>query len=322
MNFQKNILKKIIIPKKYSGKRIDITLSYMFPNYSRSQLNYFLKKGEITINNCNSKPSYKVLGGEIVYIKLNNINKDINDIHPENIALNIIYEDNEILIINKPNNLVVHPGAGNKKHTLLNALLYYNKNFQLLPRFGLLNRLDKNTTGLIIIAKKIKSYFHLLNQMKNHNIKKYYLALVHGTLLSNGIINTFYGRNPKNRLKMSVLNNGKIATTLFSVQKKYRYLTLVKIKLITGRTHQIRVHMSYINHPIIGDQLYGKKICFSKKINQKLMNVLKNFKRQALHAYKLSFIHPSTQKILKFISPLPEDFKFILSELNKDIILK
>ncbi|ATW01659.1 hypothetical protein CCU22_00195 [Candidatus Legionella polyplacis] len=321
MNFQKNLLKKIIIPKKYSGNRIDVTLSCIFPNYSRSKLNYFLRKGEITLNNSNLKPSYKVLGGENVFINLNNT-KNINNIYPENIPLNIIYEDNEILIINKPNNLVVHPGAGNKKHTLLNALLYYNKDLQLLPRFGLLNRLDKNTTGLIIIAKKIESYFHLLNQMKNHNIKKYYLTLVHGTLSSNGIINTFYGRNPNNRLKMSVLNNGKIATTSFSVQKKYHYLTLVKVKLITGRTHQIRVHMSYINHPIIGDQLYGKKICFSKKINYKLINILTNFKRQALHAYKLSFIHPNTKKIIKFISPLPKDFKSILIELEKDIILK
>ncbi|KTC78352.1 23S rRNA pseudouridine(1911/1915/1917) synthase RluD [Legionella brunensis] len=311
------IAKHIIIPREYHGQRIDTVLAQLFPDYSRSQFSHWLKQGAITLNHRVCKPKDKVLDGDEINIEIDFAAPTDSMVSlPEAIPLNIIYEDEHLLVIDKPAGLVVHPGAGNREHTLVNALLHHSPQLASLPRAGIVHRLDKDTTGLLVIAKTLASHTNLIRQMQAREIHRCYITLVQGHLISGGEIDTFYSRHPRNRLKMAVCAQGREAITLYSIRKHYQDYTLLDVQLLTGRTHQIRVHMAYINHPVVGDQLYGGRMRLPAQATEELREILRQFHRQALHASSLSFIHPETDEELTFEAPLPDDFQHLLQSLD------
>jgi len=303
------------IPLNLRGLRVDQALASIFPQYSRSRLQSWLKDGNILINNVSMRPKDKIFGGETIEIqtKLDIEHKD----QPQDIPLNIVYEDGDILVINKPSQFVVHPGAGNKDNTLLNALLHHESTLATLPRAGIVHRLDKDTSGLLVIAKNLQTHQALIKAMQERLIKREYEAIVEGTMTGGGTIDQPIGRHPKIRTKMAVTESGKPSVTHYKVIKRFSAHTYISVILETGRTHQIRVHMGYIHHPIVGDTTYGARKIIPKNANEKLKEALQSFKRQALHAKKLTLIHPKTKKEMTFEAPLPEDMQRLLSLLEK-----
>ena len=308
-----------IIPREYHGQRIDRVLAQLLPEYSRAQLTHALKNGQIMIDGAQYKPKDPVHGGESIALltTLSFANKQVKISAPENIPLDIIYEDESCMLINKPAGLIVHPGAGNPTHTLVNALLYHDPSLQELPRAGIIHRLDKETTGILIIAKTAAAHTALIRQMQERDIERHYVALVHGHLIAGSTIETGFGRDPRNRVKMAVCTHGKDAITMFTIRKQYQWATLLDVKLMTGRTHQIRVHMAHIRHPIIGDPLYGDKGRQPKGLSDCLREQLAQFKRQALHARTLSFYHPKTNERLTFTATIPADFQHFLDLMDE-----
>lgn len=312
------IPQQVLVPPEMQGQRIDIVLAKLFPGYSRSQWSQWLKQGIVTLNGKICKPKHKVVNGGTIHIgALTSVCAAADIILPQAIPLNIIFEDEFLLIINKPAALIMHPGAGQKEHTIQNALLHYKSELKYLPRAGIVHRLDKDTTGLLIVAKTLPTYNCLVHQMQQRQIERQYLALAHGVLVGRGEINTCYGRDPRNRLKMAVRINGRSAITYYQVRKSYKHFTLLEIQLLTGRTHQIRVHMAYINHPIVGDQVYkGKFVGGLPKNDVLLQQCLQAIQRQALHAYRLSFMHPINKNKLNFKAIIPQDFQLLLDNLD------
>ena len=305
---------KIVIPEKFKGKRLDLALSKLFPEHSRSRIQSWIKAGEVEVNNSKYKQRNVVNSGDI--IKINTTLKSIDKHQAEHISLDVIHEDKAIIILNKPAGLVVHPGAGNPKHTLVNALLHFDEKLDVLPRAGIIHRLDKDTTGIMIIARTIESYTYLVNELQKRNIKRNYKAIICGQLVAGGVIENKIGRHPVHRTKMAVTDKGKLATTHYRIIKKFQHYTYLDIQLGTGRTHQIRVHMNNEKHPIIGDPLYGKNTFLKKGINASLREFIKNFKRQALHAYNLEFTHPVSKKIISLKAELPDDMNNLIKILE------
>ena len=309
--------KDITVPGECHGQRVDVALAQLFPDYSRSQLSQWLKDGLITVNEKRLKPKEKLFGGEEIRMRVSFVAENARCL-PENIPLPVVFEDDDVLIINKPAGLVVHPGAGNPEHTLVNALLHHDATLSHLPRAGIIHRLDKETTGLLIVGKTLTSYTHLVRQMQAREIQRHYITLVHGHVISGATIDTCYGRHPRSRLKMAVCEYGKQAITHYSVRTHYDGFTLLDVKLMTGRTHQIRVHMAHINHPVVGDPLYGGRGRVPGGLSDAARQSLNAFKRQALHAGFLSLAHPVTHEILTCTAPLPDDFQSLLACLNDE----
>ena len=305
----------IIIPERMTGDRLDVALSEMLPDYSRSKITAWIKSGDALINNKAFKPKDKVNGSQVVMLSLNK--KQNNDWSAENIALNIVFEDEDIIIINKPFGLVTHPGAGNWNGTLANALLYYDPELSKLDRAGIVHRLDKNTSGLMVIARNEKSQKYLVEQLQSHSVVREYSAIVYGHMISGGSVNDPIGRDPKDRIKQAVSSNGKDATTHYRVIDRFKSHTHVKAILETGRTHQIRVHLSHIGYPLLGDPMYGGRVRFPKKASEILKESLLGFKRQALHSKKLTLNHPSTGELMSWKAPLPDDMLELLDILNE-----
>ncbi len=305
----------IIIPERMTGDRLDVALSEMLPDYSRSKITAWIKSGDALINNKAFKPKDKVNGSQMVMLSLNK--KQNNDWSAENIALNIVFEDEDIIIINKPFGLVTHPGAGNWNGTLANALLYYDPELSKLDRAGIVHRLDKNTSGLMVIARNEKSQKYLVEQLQSHSVVREYSAIVYGHMISGGSVNDPIGRDPKDRIKQTVSSNGRDATTHYRVIDRFKSHTHVKAILETGRTHQIRVHLSHIGYPLLGDPMYGGRVRFPKKASEILKESLLGFKRQALHSKKLTLNHPSTGELMSWKAPLPDDMLELLAILNE-----
>ena len=308
-----------IVPDALAGLRIDVVLAEMMPEFSRTQLTTWLKEGKITLDNKVRKPKEKVYGGESIQTSFTVEPVRLNIDIAENIPLDIVYEDEHLLIINKQAGLVVHPGAGNHQHTLVNALLYHSRELASLPRAGIVHRLDKDTTGLLIVAKTLICKTQLIRQLEAREINRHYIALVQGHIIAGAEIETLYGRHPRNRLKMAVREEGKLAITRYTLKKQYQDFTLLNVQLLTGRTHQIRVHLAHIRHPLVGDTLYGLRLRFPKEASDTVKEVLHDFKRQALHACSLHFVHPITKEPITVEAPLPADFQHLLNCLdNKD----
>ena len=305
----------IIIPNRMIGNRLDSSLSEMLPDYSRSKITMWIKSGDALINQKTFKPKDKVNGNEFVTLTLNQ--KQSNNWISEKIPLNIVYEDEDILIINKRFGLVTHPGAGNWSGTLANALLYYDSSLSILDRAGIVHRLDKNTSGLMVVARNEKSQKYLIEQLQNHSIEREYSAIVYGHMIAGGTVDEPIGRDPQDRVKQAVLINGKEALTHFRVIDRFKSHTHVKAILETGRTHQIRVHLSHVGHSLVGDSVYGGRVRFPKKATTELKQALINFKRQALHSKKLTLMHPLSGEQMSWKAPLPDDMQKLLDILKK-----
>ncbi len=310
-----------IVPEHLAGERVDRVLAVLMPAFSRAQLTTWLKAGFITINQDILKPKIKLKGGESII--LNRPDEaplpQTEQLKPEAIPLDIAFEDDDLLVINKPAGLVVHPGAGNPSGTLVNALLHHDSRLNQLPRAGIVHRLDKDTTGLLVVGKTLEAYTALVRQMQAREIDRHYVALVQGHIIGGSTLTTGYGRHPRHRIKMAVCNGGKEAITSYSIRKHYpiAHATLLNLKLMTGRTHQIRVHMAHIHHPILGDTLYSGRPKHPKNLDDHARELFLSFKRQALHAESLSFIHPMNQTRLSFTAPLPHDFQALLDALDQ-----
>ena len=297
------------------GERIDAAISEMLPDYSRSKITLWIKAGDALINEKTFKPKDRVTGNEVVYLSLNQ--KQSNDWVAEKIPLNIVYEDEDIIVINKQFGLVTHPGVGNWTGTLANALLYYDSSLSKLDRAGIVHRLDKNTSGLMVVAKNEKSQKYLVEQLQAHSIDREYSAIVYGHMIAGGTIDEPIGRDSKDRVKQSVSANGKEAVTHYRAIDRFKSHTHVKAILETGRTHQIRVHLSHAGYPLIGDPMYGGRVRFPKKANEVLKETLLNLKRQALHSKKLTLSHPISGKLMSWKAPLPKDMQSLLDVLKE-----
>jgi len=305
----------IIIPERMIGARIDASISEMLPDYSRSKITVWIKAGDALINEKTFKPKDRVNGNEVVCLSLNQ--KQNNNWVAEKIPLNIVYEDEDIIVINKIFGLVTHPGAGNWTGTLANALLYYDPSLSKLDRAGIVHRLDKNTSGLMVVARNEKAQKYLVEQLQSHLVDREYSAIVYGYMIAGGTVDEPIGRDSRDRVKQAVLVNGKEAITHYRTIDRFKSHTHVKAILETGRTHQIRVHLSHVGHSLIGDPMYGGRVRFPKKASEELKEVLLNFKRQALHSKKLTLTHPISGEIMSWKAPLPDDMAELLAVLKK-----
>ena len=295
-----------IVPSDHSGQRLDTVIAKLFPDFSRSKLKNWLDSGSVFVNDDPlMKPSKKVTGGEEIKIFIKE--ERIISAEPQDIPFEVIHESKDFIVVNKSAGMVVHPGAGNYKNTLLNALLFKFPELENLPRAGIVHRLDKDTSGLMIVARNQNAFKDLSEQISQRLVKRTYQAFVVGNISRSGIVEEPIGRHPRNRQKQAVTNKGKYALTKYSIVKKYGNYTHLEVNLETGRTHQIRVHMSHIGFPLIGDVLYGRKKRFAKSTNSDLREVIEKFPRQALHASNLSFEDASNKKVLNFKSPLSKD---------------
>ncbi|MCS5710981.1 23S rRNA pseudouridine(1911/1915/1917) synthase RluD [Candidatus Berkiella aquae] len=304
------------VPEDYRGLRLDVVLAKCFPEHSRSRLAEWVKQSKVSLNGkVVSEPKAKVQGGEMLALKTE-LYPAQND-SPESIPLNIVYEDDDILVVNKPAGLVVHPAAGNRQGTLLNALLYHAPSLNHLPRAGIVHRLDKETTGLMVVAKTLAAHTALVAAMQRREIEREYLAVVAEELIAGGTIDAPIGRHPHYRTKMAVVNGGKPARTHYRCKMRYRGFTLLEVKLETGRTHQIRVHFAHQGLPLVGDTVYGWRYKLPPQSTPELQQQLLAFKRQALHAWRLSLQHPVRGEKLTWEAPLPEDFANLLKCFTK-----
>ena len=310
-------LLNIVIPNRLIGQRIDSALATMLPDYSRSKITSWVRSGRALVNDKAFKAKEKVLGGEVVTLSI--IQEKSNAWLGEDIPIDVVYEDDDIIVLNKPVGLVTHPGAGNWTGTLANALLHYEPALATLDRAGIVHRLDKNTSGLMVVARSELAQKNLVEQLQTHVVSREYSAIVYGHMISGGSVDAPIGRDPKDRIRQAVVEEGegKEAVTHYRVIDRFKHHTHVKCILETGRTHQIRVHMAYVEHPLIADPMYGGKIRFPKKAKEALKDVLKGFKRQALHAKKLTLMHPISGEEMSWKAPLPKDLDDLLKALAK-----
>lgn len=304
-------------PDTSYSRRLDQVLAELFPDYSRSRLATWIKQGSVQVDGqVIDKPRFEMFGGE--WIELN-AQLDIQGAwQAQNIALDIRYQDEHILVINKPAGLVVHPGAGNADGTLLNALLNFDPSLDTLPRAGVVHRLDKDTSGLMVVARSQAAHTRLVEMIQARQLNRQYEALVLGLLTAGGKVDAPIGRDPVHRTRMAVAHGGKDAVTHYRLIERFRIHSHIRLKLETGRTHQIRVHMAHIKHPLLGDPAYGGRMQLPPQADDSLVELLRNFRRQALHAVQLGFNHPLTDEPLQWDSPVPEDFQNMLDALRAD----
>jgi len=293
------------IPFEMAGYRLDRALAELFPEYSRSRLQTWIKQGRVRVDEEQLRSKDSVKGGEV--IELHAEADVVTTLEAEELPLNIVFEDSDLLIINKPAGLVVHPAAGHWSGTLQNGLLFHAPLLSTIPRSGIVHRIDKDTSGLLMVAKSLTAHAHLVNQLQSRSVQREYLAITQGRMTSGGIVDEPIGRHPVNRKRQAVVDSGKVAITHFRVLTRYHQHTLIGVKLETGRTHQIRVHMAHIHYPLLGDPVYGGRFRLPKDCDAELAIQLQGFKRQALHAAKLGLIHPRTGEYCEWRADLPMD---------------
>jgi 23S rRNA pseudouridine1911/1915/1917 synthase len=303
------------VPYERAGLRIDQVVAEFCPQYSRSQLQKWIKSGNVLIDGKQRKCKDKLAGEEQVWVQP--ILVERTDSLPEKIALEVVYEDQHLLVINKPAGLVVHPGAGNSHGTLMNGLLAHNKNQANLPRAGIVHRLDKDTTGLMMVAKTLEAHHSLVEQLQRREVKREYLALVSTEVISGATIEANIARSPRDRKKMIVCDDsvGRYAITHYRIEQKFPSFTLLRVNLETGRTHQIRVHLSWKRMPIVGDRTYAGRLKVPAGLNESMRTKIQQFNRQALHATRLTITHPHTDEIMSWEAPMPADMQEIVDAL-------
>jgi 23S rRNA pseudouridine1911/1915/1917 synthase len=312
----------IVIPAGQKRERLDVYLTSHVENATRSKVQEAIRNGEVVIDGRIVKASHAIIPGEVIHVELSK--PEPPEVLPENIPLTIVYEDNYLLVVNKPAGMVTHPAYKNYSGTLVNALLYHSRSLsQPHPlRPGIVHRLDKDTSGLLVVAKDETTHQKLSRQFANKTTEREYRAIVWGVFKSpQGMIEASLGRSKSDRKKVAVVKEGKYAATEYEVIKQFPYLALLRLHLRTGRTHQIRVHLAHIHHPVFGDEMYGgRKIAVSGvdgKKKAEAANLLEKISRQALHAKSLGFVHPVTKEFMRFDSELPEDMKQVLEFLEK-----
>ncbi|UAA39958.1 23S rRNA pseudouridine(1911/1915/1917) synthase RluD [Paraneptunicella aestuarii] len=301
---------------QHIGQRMDQVLAELFPDYSRSRIKDWILAGGVKIDGqVVDKPRTKMLGNESIevtgFIEVHSAHQ------AQDIELPIIYEDDDILILNKPVGMVVHPGAGNHDNTLLNAMLNHCPGIDIVPRAGIVHRLDKDTTGLMVVAKTIPAHTHLVAELQAREITREYEAIVNGVMVAGGTVDAAIGRHQTKRTSMAVRHDGKPSVTHYRIIEKFADFTHLRLKLESGRTHQIRVHMSHIRHPLVGDPMYGGRMRLPKGASPELVETLRGFNRQALHAVKLGLFHPTSGEWMTWEAPLPEDFVKLRNTLRK-----
>jgi 23S rRNA pseudouridine1911/1915/1917 synthase len=304
------------IPENCSGFRLDKALATMFDQYSRSTIQHWIKDGLVSLDGQSEGQKTKVREGQTVVI---NVPEPVaTESKAQDIPIDIVYQDEDILVINKPAGLVVHPGTGNPDGTLLNALLHFDESLAVLPRAGIVHRIDKETTGLLVIGRNELAVKKLVEAIQEKQVRREYLAVISTQIVAGGTIDEPVGRHSRVRTKMAVSSRGKPAVTHYRVEEKFRTHTLIRVILETGRTHQIRVHMSWKGHPITGDPVYGKRLHVPPASSEKLINTLRGFKRQALHAETLALHHPRSGELLSWTVPVPSDMQALIDALRED----
>ena len=303
------------VPDEFAGQRLDQALARLFPEYSRSRLKSWLLDGDLVVDGGSPRPRDPVIGGETVTLRVRP--EAAVAAEPEPMQLDVVYEDKALLVINKPAGLVVHPGAGNQRGTLLNGLLHHAPELESLPRAGIVHRLDKDTSGLLLVAKTLPSHTALTRRLADREISRHYLAVCTGVLTGGGKIDEPIGRHRTDRTRMCVRDDGRPAVTHYTVIERFRAHTYINVRLETGRTHQIRVHFAHRRHPLLGDPVYGGRLALPKGASETLATTLRRFRRQALHAAKLGFEHPETGEPISLEAPLPADFAGLLDALRE-----
>jgi len=306
------------ITEEYAGKRLDVVLAELFPEYSRSRLKIWIEQGQVLVNGETAKPKYKIAGDEELQLTVQSIESE-QTCAAEDIPLDIVYQDESIIVINKAADFVVHPAAGHYSGTVQNALLHFDESLAEIPRAGIVHRLDKDTTGVMVVARNLRAHKYLVDQIQKHEVVREYQAVVFGVMTGGGMVDQPIGRHPRDRIKMAVRENGREAVTHYRLLKRFREHCHIKVQLETGRTHQIRVHMSHLRHPIIGDPVYAGRHRVPAGAQTELVDYLQGFKRQALHAWRLSFIHPENGEEVSYEAPLPDDMQKLLTLLQTDM---
>lgn len=304
------------IPDSMAGKRLDQALAELFPDYSRSRLQQWIRDGKARVDEKVLRPRDKISGGEQVVIDAELEPQETWE--PQAIPLEILYEDDSLLVINKPAGMVVHPAVGNRSSTLLNALLHYAPELNTIPRAGIVHRLDKDTSGVLVVARTLTAQKKLVEQLQARTVKREYDAVVNGAMTAGGTVDAPMGRHPVKRKNMAVVESGKPAITHYRLAEKFRAHTHIKVFLETGRTHQIRVHMAHIRYPLVGDPVYGGRFRLPPAASEALLTCLQQFKRQALHAARLTLEHPASGEQMEWQAALPDDMNVLLEALRDD----
>jgi 23S rRNA pseudouridine1911/1915/1917 synthase len=310
------IQRTVVVPADLAGDRFDQAAARLLPEFSRSRLKQWIDDGCLTAGGRQLAPKSRLAGGET--LSLDALLEDQVPLRPESIELHVVHADEAVLVIDKPAGLVVHPGAGNPAGTLQNALLHYDPKLAALPRAGIVHRLDKDTSGLMIVARTLQAQAALSAQIEARAVSRTYEAVCHTVLTGGGEVVAPIGRHPRDRTKMAVRDDGRPARTVYRVLERFRAHTHVVLHLDTGRTHQIRVHMAHIRAPLVGDPVYGGRLRLPRAPTERLSEVLQHFRRQALHAVRLALTHPVSGETVEFSSTLPEDFTALLSALRED----
>ncbi len=310
-----SVRREATFPEDAAGQRVDRALAELFPEFSRSRLQRWLKGGLIMVDGAVPRPRDAVAGGESVVIEAT-LERE-GPVTAEAIPLDVRYEDEQLLVINKPAAFVVHPGAGNRDGTLQNALLHHAPELAGLPRSGIVHRLDRDTTGLMVVARTLAAHKSLVDQLQARTVGREYLALVAGTFTAGGHVDAPIDRHPRDRTRMAVRQGGREAVTHYRIEERFPAHTLLRCKLESGRTHQIRVHMAHIRHPIVGDPAYGARMRLPENADEPVTEALRGFRRQALHAERLSLMHPATGETLQWQADLPEDYMTLLQALRR-----
>lgn len=306
------------IPQSLDSVRLDQALARLFPQYSRSRLQQWIKEGFVLLDGERHRARDKVQHGQQLEVEVQETVE--GEWQAQAIPLDIIFEDQHLIVINKPAGLVVHPAAGNPAGTLLNALLHHAPELEKVPRAGIVHRLDKDTSGVLVVARNLRSHKHLVEQLQARAFEREYTAVVNDVLTAGGTIDAPIGRHPVQRKRMAVVTKGgKPAVTHYRVEQRFRAHTLVRVNLETGRTHQIRVHMAHIHHPLVGDPVYGGRLKLPAGCSESLKTALRNFKRQALHARLLGLQHPDSGEKLSWEAPIPEDLKNLIQVMAEDV---
>jgi len=309
-----------VVPEHCARQRLDAVLAELFPDYSRSRLQSWIKSGKVRLDGAIPKPKDRVQGDETIELHVQPEPLD-ERCEAEAIPLQLVYQDEDLFVINKPVNLVVHPAAGHASGTLQNALLHLDGALVEVPRAGIVHRLDKDTSGLLVVARNLKAHKSLVEQLQARTVQREYQAIVCGVLTSGGTVDAPIGRHSRDRKRMAVREDGKQAITHYRVVQRFRGHTHVRVNLETGRTHQIRVHMAHIQYPLVGDAVYGGRLKFPRGASEALKQGLRAFNRQALHAGRLGLIHPSSGEAMQWQAPMPDDMLELLRLLKQDMEL-